>query len=320
MTGRHQQKGFSLVELTIVMVVIGLMIGGILKGQALFKHSRVTATIEKVSTIAAAAKTFKDTYGGLPGDLADAPNILPDCLKCGIQLNTTPPPTTAYTTPCTGTADGSAGGTDGSGNKIIGSCQWDMVTFQSASYNGCTGVSPTCTPANETVLFWLELTKAGLFSGITDDGVNNIPASFGGSLPTAPIGGGFMVGYANAARINPVFNDIPQRGDDGFFITSASAQVVGPIFTIPHVMYSSSSSSVSKFPIGNVLILALHPATLTATVGDQVISPVVASEMDLKIDDGMPDTGLVEAYGAADCHGTYAPSSSNDCGLYIGGK
>ncbi len=68
----QQQKGFTLVELAIVLTIIGLLIGGILKGQQLITNARVTAQMAQVQGVEAATTTFNDTYQGLPGDLTTA--------------------------------------------------------------------------------------------------------------------------------------------------------------------------------------------------------------------------------------------------------
>lgn len=70
---QHTKKsGFTLVELAIVLVIIGLIIGGVLVGQDLIKAAEIrnaTAQIEKYNT---AATAFRTKYDGFPGDLAAA--------------------------------------------------------------------------------------------------------------------------------------------------------------------------------------------------------------------------------------------------------
>jgi hypothetical protein len=72
-------------------------------------------------------------------------------------------------------------------------------------------------------------------------------------------------------------------------------------------------------PEGTVLVLTAYPTALTATAGAQVVSPIMAAQMDRKTDDGLPDSGFVQAYGdATNCHGaSYAASNSKDCGVYF---
>ena len=65
----QSQAGFTLVELAIVMIIIGLLIGGVLKGQELISNSQVTATIAQIKGTTAATTTFQDMYNGPPGDI-----------------------------------------------------------------------------------------------------------------------------------------------------------------------------------------------------------------------------------------------------------
>ena len=60
------QAGFTLVELAIVMIIIGLLIAGVLKGQALIGNAKVTAQVAQIKSIDAATSTFKDMYAALP--------------------------------------------------------------------------------------------------------------------------------------------------------------------------------------------------------------------------------------------------------------
>ncbi|MFN3700348.1 MAG: type II secretion system protein [Alphaproteobacteria bacterium] len=76
---RQKQKGFTLVELAVVMIIVGLLIGGILKGQELIANAQVSATISQIKAIEAAASTFRDSYRSFPGDMANATERLPNC-------------------------------------------------------------------------------------------------------------------------------------------------------------------------------------------------------------------------------------------------
>lgn len=74
---RKSERGFTLVELAIVMIIIGLLIGGVLKGQELIGNAQLSATIAQVKAIDAATTTFRDKYDAFPGDMANANNRLP---------------------------------------------------------------------------------------------------------------------------------------------------------------------------------------------------------------------------------------------------
>lgn len=63
-----QQRGFTLVEIAIVLVVIGLLLGAILKGQELIENSRVKNAINEVNGIKAAHNAYLDRFKRLPGD------------------------------------------------------------------------------------------------------------------------------------------------------------------------------------------------------------------------------------------------------------
>ena len=69
---RKDEKGFTLVELAVVMIIIGLLIGGILKGQELIINARVTSTASQLEAMSAAYNGFRDQYNALPGDMNNA--------------------------------------------------------------------------------------------------------------------------------------------------------------------------------------------------------------------------------------------------------
>ena len=66
------QKGFTLVEIAIVLVIIGLLLGGILKGQEMITQAKIKNIISDFSGISAAFHGYQDRYRALPGDDAGA--------------------------------------------------------------------------------------------------------------------------------------------------------------------------------------------------------------------------------------------------------
>lgn len=69
---RNNQKGFTLVEIAIVMVIIGLLIGGVLKGQEMINNAKIKRVIKQADEMRAAVMTFYDKYGQYPGDESSA--------------------------------------------------------------------------------------------------------------------------------------------------------------------------------------------------------------------------------------------------------
>ena len=69
---RTQEQGFTLVELSIVLVIIGLIVGGVLVGQNMIKAAEIRATVSQIEKYNSAINTFRSKYGGLPGDFTDA--------------------------------------------------------------------------------------------------------------------------------------------------------------------------------------------------------------------------------------------------------
>ncbi len=66
------RRGFTLVELSIVLVILGLLTGGILAGQSLIRAAELRKTMNYVSETRTAWMSFKDKYFALPGDMTNA--------------------------------------------------------------------------------------------------------------------------------------------------------------------------------------------------------------------------------------------------------
>ena len=64
----NKQKGFTLVEIAIVLVIVGLLIGGVLKGQEMITNAKLKRVESDNAGIAAAMFSYQDRYLQLPGD------------------------------------------------------------------------------------------------------------------------------------------------------------------------------------------------------------------------------------------------------------
>ena len=256
----RQQGGFTLVELAIVMTIIGLLIGGILKGQELMMNARLTATIAQVRSYESAVTTFRDTYSSIPGDMRNAQARLQGC--------------TAVCNPPTAHA----------GNNVVGLINWTMAglwPMQAIPIN-----NPNTVPQTETLLFWKHLVHADLISGVAPVSNGFVASEWGVTHPTARIGGGFVVGYADGA--NP-----PAGGVAG------------------------------SNPSGMMLAIITQPNDdLDDVAGTKPMTAGRVAQIDRKMDDGRPTTGSVQAFGAtASCitdavARAYAESTTgNDCGV-----
>lgn len=150
----YDKKGFTLIEISIVLIIIGLVIGGIIIGQDLVASSRIRATVSQYEQFQSAANTFKLKYAYLPGDLPNAAAY-------------------GFTAATTGTFVRAGDGLLQSSNGVM---QW--------SYYG---------PGQETTQFWRQLSVSNLIDvAIADPGSGTInpsapnPATY---FPQAKIGG-----------------------------------------------------------------------------------------------------------------------------------
>ncbi|MDN3575938.1 prepilin-type N-terminal cleavage/methylation domain-containing protein [Chitinimonas viridis] len=64
----RKQQGFTLIEIAIVLVIIGLLLGGVLKGQEMIENGKIKNMINDLNGTAAAMTSYRDRYRALPGD------------------------------------------------------------------------------------------------------------------------------------------------------------------------------------------------------------------------------------------------------------
>jgi len=80
---KSKQSGFTLVEIAIVLVIVGLLLGGVLKGQELITSGKAKALYADKSAIQTAYNTYIDRYRAIPGDDAAASTRFTG-LACGV--------------------------------------------------------------------------------------------------------------------------------------------------------------------------------------------------------------------------------------------
>lgn len=124
----NRSNGFTLVEISIVMIVIGLIIGGTFGGLVLIENMKVTTTVQQIKNIESAAIKFRDSFGTLPGDVRDPSVILSNCTAA----------------PCTNT-----GGANNGDGVLMASRPWT---------NGID-------PVSERFVFWHQLLAVGMLDG-----------------------------------------------------------------------------------------------------------------------------------------------------------
>ncbi len=105
-----RRTGFSLVELSIVLVILGLLVGGILAGQSLIRAAELRSISTDLARYTAAVNSFHDKYLGLPGDLSNAVQF---------WTNVAGNSTDNYTTTCGGTSSTSAATCNGDGDGVV---------------------------------------------------------------------------------------------------------------------------------------------------------------------------------------------------------
>lgn len=100
-------RAFSLVELSIVLVILGLLTGGILAGQSLIRAAELRAVTSELSRYHVALRSFQSKYMMLPGDITNATQFWGTATTCP---GTVAEPSTDART-CDGNGDGLIGST-----------------------------------------------------------------------------------------------------------------------------------------------------------------------------------------------------------------
>lgn len=134
-----RQSGFTLVEIAIVLVIVGLLIGGVLKGQELINQAKIRNLVNDVNGVAAAVHGYQDRYRKLPGDDDQAQS------RWAADTNIL----------------------SGNGNGVVEGCYNASAT--------CTAGVTTGGVTTESASFWNHLRAAGFIGGQTGSGTQALP-------------------------------------------------------------------------------------------------------------------------------------------------
>jgi prepilin-type N-terminal cleavage/methylation domain-containing protein len=238
----NNTSGFTLVELSIVLVVIGLIVGGILVGLDMVKAAELRGTISQVEKYNSAVNTFRVKYNSFPGDILQS-----YATAFGLfTLNTAVGP---------GQGDGS-GLIEGGGSGLT-------------------------VPAGETLVFWRHLSDTGLIDG-------SYGAQGNAAILTA-------TGLVTANNIDVAKSLPPSKLTPRQFFS---------VYAVSGLNYYQLS------PITQVSTPAAY------TFGPSGITPEQAYNIDIKLDDGTPNGGSVNAKGIAaiNANATWtATSTASNC-------
>jgi len=210
------KAGFTLIELSIVLVVIGLIVGGVLVGRDLIRAAELRKIITNVNSYNSAVMTFKSKYNSLPGDIPNATAFWPAKTGC---INDYPTPQ------------------DYSTERV---CNGDD--------NGIIGVDPhTSSQTQEIWAFWQHMALAGLIPGdyTGQNAGGERRGAYSVNSPSGPFNGiyGFFNpgGYIDGDWTNNYYSGVYKNGyiftQDGFHLQGDN---ITHILT-PTEMYSVDS-------------------------------------------------------------------------------
>lgn len=178
MVSMRKQSGFSLVELSIVLVILGLLVGGVLAGQSLIRAAELRSVSTEHSRYITAVQSFRDKYFAIPGDMTNA---------TAFWGAADPTPATCRTTASTSTAT-----CNGDGSGLL---------------------STVAVGSNEIYRFWQHLANAGLiegsFNGVSGGSVN-LFTSVRENSPTGKMNNTlwFVFNYSTFSGSNQYFDGV----------------------------------------------------------------------------------------------------------------
>jgi prepilin-type N-terminal cleavage/methylation domain-containing protein len=230
------KQAFSLVELSIVLVILGLLIGGILSGQSLIRAAELRSVSTEYSRYITATQTFRDKYLALPGDMTNATEFW----------------NAAHATPATCKA------TAGSGT-------------QTCNGNGDGNVIYTAN-SNESYRYWQQLANAGLIEG-RYDGITHGTTDYSSTAENSPKGKlgsslWFILHYTSLSG-NPYYFDGAYGNHYVFGVSRTNGAPNGSILTPEEQWNIDTKIDDGKPALGKLVVLGESGlSTCTNTVAN----------------------------------------------------
>lgn len=229
MTGQKTQ-GFTLIELSIVLVIIGLIVGGVLAGQALIKSAERNALLSQIEQFKVATTSFKDKYSALPGDMLPS-----KAARLGFFTFT-----------------GVSAGGEGFGNN-----NYLLDIYSAEVFCG-----------QECGAFWRHLSDAGLLSTSYGQSLEDDTGA-GAGVPTGQTGG------------TPLTNSLYMPKTKGSFgYIGVGSIYYTYLYTVPGINTNT-----------NFYYIQTPSNAARNSFNEPSLSAVEAYIIDLKSDDGKPNTG-----------------------------
>ncbi|MBY0407533.1 MAG: prepilin-type N-terminal cleavage/methylation domain-containing protein [Rickettsiales bacterium] len=215
-----EEEGFTLLELSVVIVIIGLLVAGILVGRDLIKSSELRATVGQSDKYNTAVQTFKLKYNAIPGDIRQT-----EASAFGL-----------YTLTATVTGRGD-------GNGLVEG-----------------GSSGSTAPVGETILFWRHMYEAGFVDGAFGVQANSVLTAIGEVTSTV----------TTVQESLPPTKLTPQNSFVVFSVNGLNYFSILPVDTVTSAAYTFNTTGMT---------------------------PINAFNIDVKLDDGKPNTGAIIARG-----------------------
>lgn len=246
-----QRGGFSLLELSIVLVIIGLIAGGIVSGSSMIRAAELRSVITQESQFHIAIHTFRDKYLGMPGDLKNATAFWGAEPAANCPGDETTPSTTSAT--C-----------DGNGNGQI-------------AWHGAAGFG------GESHRFWQHLANAELISG-TYTGVHSAGScntngqcnvALGVNAPESSINGvGWSIAYETAIVGNAHPQDFPRPAANTLYLGQVGNFTSNPAFEPSEAWNLDKKNDDGKPGTGRIRTWSPNfgPATNCSTSNDPAVS------------------------------------------------